>query len=96
MLSSLIPEPTQRRIRHFVDEVFPPRNAWLAPRVPGDMVDGAPFRQGWASWKPVPSPITDADILGLEAVIGAPPDFALQQRAVVVKLRPSRRCGRWE
>jgi hypothetical protein len=36
------------------------------------MVDGPPDESGWVPWKPVPSPVTDADILAVEEGAGAP------------------------
>jgi hypothetical protein len=72
MLSPLIPEPVQRRIRHFVDEVFLPRAVTICPGVPGEMVDGPPTASDWIPWKPVHSPVTDGDILAIERVIGSP------------------------
>ncbi|MES2568615.1 MAG: SMI1/KNR4 family protein [Verrucomicrobiota bacterium] len=72
MLSALVPESAQRRIRQFVDEVFLPRAVLLRPGAPVDMVDGPPDASGWVPWKPVPSPVTDADILAVEHVAGAP------------------------
>lgn len=77
MLSPLIPEAAQRRILHFVDDVFLPRAVMTRPGVPADMVDGPPDASGWVPWKPVPSPVEDADILAVESAIGAalPPLF---------------------
>jgi hypothetical protein len=72
MLSSLVPESAQRRIRQFVDDVFLPRAVLLRPGAPPDMIDGPPNKSGWVPWKAVPSPVTDADILALEEVAGAP------------------------
>lgn len=72
MLSSLVPDAAQRRILQFVDEVFLPRAVLIRPDAPADMIDGAPSESGWVPWKPVPSPVTDADILALEAAAGAP------------------------
>jgi SMI1 / KNR4 family (SUKH-1) len=72
MLSSLVPEPAQRRIRQSVDEVFLPRAVLIRPGAPPDMVDGPPNESGWVPWKPVSSPVTDSDILALEKVVGAP------------------------
>jgi hypothetical protein len=72
MLTPLVPDDAQRRIRHFVDEVFLPRAVLICPAVPPDMVDGPPDEEGWVPWKPVSSPVTDADILAVERVIGAP------------------------
>jgi SMI1 / KNR4 family (SUKH-1) len=77
MLSELIPEAARRRIRHFVDEVFLPRAVMITPGGPPDMIDGSPNASGWRPWKPVENPVTDADILEIEQVIGAslPPLF---------------------
>ena len=72
MLSSLVPEPAQRRIRQFVDEVFLPRAVLECPGTPPDMIDGLADESGWIPWKAVPSPVTDSDILALEAAAGAP------------------------
>ena len=72
MLSSLVSDAAQRRIRQFVDEVFLPRAVLIRPGAPPDMIDGPPNESGWVPWKPVPSPVTDADILALEVSAGAP------------------------
>jgi hypothetical protein len=72
MLSSLVPEPAQRRIRRFVDEVFLPRAVLIRPGAPPGMIDGPPDNDGWIPWKPVPSPVADADVLALEEAAGAP------------------------
>jgi hypothetical protein len=72
MLTALVPEDAQRRIRRFVDEVFLPRAVTITPGGPADMLDGPPDASGWRSWKPLDSPVTDADMLDLEAVIGEP------------------------
>jgi hypothetical protein len=72
MLSSLVPEAAQRRIRRFVDEVFLPRAVTIRPGVPAEMVDSPRTTSGWVPWKPVVSPVTEADILAVEEVIGSP------------------------
>jgi hypothetical protein len=36
------------------------------------MVDGPRTASGWVPWKPVVSPVTEADIQAVEKVIGAP------------------------
>ncbi len=70
MLTPLIPDADQRRIRHFVDEVFLPRAVTIVPGGPEDMMDGPPDISGWRPWKPVDNPVTDDDILLLERWIG--------------------------
>ena len=72
MLSSLIPQPAQVRIRRFVDEVFLLRAVTIIPVAPREMIDGPPNSSGWVPWKALDSPVTDADILAIEQVIGAP------------------------
>lgn len=72
MLSALVPEAAQRRIKQFVDEVFLPRAVLLCPGAPADMVAGPPDESGWIPWKPVLSPVTDSEFLALEGVAGAP------------------------
>jgi hypothetical protein len=72
MLSALVSEEAQWRIRNFVDEVFLPRAVLLHPGVPTNMIDGPPNSSGWIPWKPILSPVSDAEILDLEAVAGAP------------------------
>src|SRR5262245_15401963 len=72
MLSPLIPQPVQYRIRRFVDEAFLPRAVTIAVGPPREMIDGEPVGDGWVPWKAVESPVTDEDIADLEAAIGAP------------------------
>src|SRR4051812_12232522 len=69
MLTALVPAPAQRRIHRFVDEVFLPRAVTVTPGGPPDMVQGPPDASGWRPWRPLDSPVTDADIFELEAVI---------------------------
>ncbi len=77
MLSSLVSDEAQERVRYFVDDVFLPRAVTVSPSVPAAMVNGPPDASGWIPWKPVPSPVADHDILALEERIGdaLPPAF---------------------
>jgi hypothetical protein len=72
MLSPLVPKWAQDRIRRFVDEVFLPRAVTIGGDVPLEMIAGPADKFGWVPWKAVDSPVTDADILEVEEVIGAP------------------------
>jgi hypothetical protein len=72
MLTSLIPQWAQDRIRSFVDEVFLPRAVTIAVEPPAAMVAGDPVDGDWFPWKAVDSPVSDGDILQLEKAIGAP------------------------
>ena len=72
MLSPLVPQLVQDRIRRFVDEAFLPR-AWdSTSNPPAAMLADGPTGDGWVTWKAVDSPVTDADVFRLEATIGSP------------------------
>lgn len=76
LLTNLIPDQDQQRIRRFVD-IFLPRCVSIAVVVPESMRAGEPREDGWIPWKAVDCPIGDEEILTLEKEIGVslPPLF---------------------